>query len=206
MNEIPSLPLEKALELISLADGNLCVRNLPILSLPCVVESRNLPDRSVIVTHLERAREEYIRALCDKPQVRLQFVVGFHYIDPSWIPRSPHAPTEVKAAFEIIGQAKLLERHHDETLSMLQKVTEAKQAMFAPESEWSVQGLPSQYTERLFPMIAEVEIEIQEFQLSRLMVLQHLSAEHRGQILAKICETANACTRAVRRLFEVAYR
>jgi predicted FMN-binding regulatory protein PaiB len=203
---VPTLPLEKALELVPLADGNLCVNDLPLLSLPCIMERRELPSRLVIVTHLDRSRESYLSALLDKPAVRIQFVIAFHYIDPEWIPRSPHAPTEVKAVFEIRGRASLLTRDETKTTAMMDTLTKAKQMLFSPKSTWKIGDLPAKYIERLFPMIAEVEVEPDEYHLSRLMVLQHLTDEHRSHVLSKILAFDNSCSRAVSKLFEVAYR
>jgi len=201
-----TLPLDKALELVPLADGVLRIGDLPMLSLPCVVESRSADGRPVIITHFERARDTYLEALRANPVVTLHFVTGHHYIDPSWIPRHPHAPTEVKAVFEISGTARLIDRPAAETLSMMHQLTRARQALYSPGSDWQIDSLPADYTDRLFPMIAEVEIEPAHYHLSRLMVLEHLSPAHRQSILDRLQAADSPCARAALRLFEIACR
>ena len=201
----PSLCINKALELISLSDGILAIADLPMLSLPCVMEKRQ-NDLPVIVTHFERSRDSYITAIEKNPFLRIQFVVGFHYIDPTWIPRQPHAPTEVKAVFEFSGKASLIDRPNTETLAMLNSVTLAKQKIYAPESKWSVFGLPQDYLNPLFPKIVELEIEPEKYNLSRLMVLSHLSEEHRQIVISKLKSFDTPCSKATIRLFEIAYK
>jgi predicted FMN-binding regulatory protein PaiB len=205
MHDKPSLPLEKALNLVGLADGLLRVPGLTALSLPCVVEKRENPARHVLVTHFERARETYVSALRATPPVTVHFVVGFHYIDPSWIARSPHAPTEVKAVFEISGKATLVDRAHADTLAMMETVTRAKQSLYSPGSDWRISALPESYVSRLFPMICELEIEIEQYELSRLMVLDHLSTEHREHVISMLRDSDNPSSRAALRLFATAY-
>lgn len=201
-----SLPLSKALELVPLADGVLRIGDLPMLSLPCVVEPGAGDGQPVVITHFERGREAYMEALRASPVVTLHFVIGYHYIDPSWIPRQPHAPTEVKAVFEISGRARLIDRPEATTLAMMDDLTRAKQEIYTPGTDWQVSSLPAEYTGRLFPMITELEIEPTDYHLSRLMALEHLSPEHRQSILHRLQIANSPCARAALKLFEVAYR
>jgi predicted FMN-binding regulatory protein PaiB len=207
--EEPTLALEPALALVPLCDGNLLVGDLPALSLPFAVERRASPDRPVLMTHFDRARTAHHAALQPSagaaPIVRAQFVAGFHYIDPSWIPRSPHAPTEVKAVFELRGRAALPRRDRDAALATLAAVTRQKQRLFAPNSPWRLESLDPAYADRLLPHIVEVEIEIEHFHLTRLMVLQHLSPEHREQVRRTLRSLDTPCARAATTLFSVVY-
>ncbi len=195
----PQLSLEEALDLTRYADGLLLLDSLPALSLPFVCEVNG---SAKLVSHFERARNDYLQAVLQEGIARVCFVVGFHYIDPEWISRVPHAPTEVKAVFEFRGKIKILERAANLTLEMLGRVTEHKQLVYASNSKFQVSSLPENYTERLLPHIVEFTIEPEELHVSRLMVLQHLSISQRKEVINKLQTLGDSTARVAIELIE----
>jgi len=193
----------QALQLVTLADGVLRCPNLPLLSLPFVVESDPKSGSEILISHFEGSRTDFRNALASENVVSASFVVGFHYIDPTWIPREPHAPTEIKAVFEFSGPAQILTRSSEDTLRMLQQVTMAKQQLFAPSADWSVSDLPPEYTAKLLPQIVEFSLEPKHFTVSRLMVLQHLEMKHRRAVLERLERSNSPCARGAAALLRM---
>lgn len=109
---------------------------------------------------------------------------GPWFIDPSWVPRQPHAPTEIKLSFSVQGTVRPLTRAPSSILNDFGLITRNRQAQFASSSNWEVSDMTAEYRDGLLARLVEFEISVESIAPVQVMAMQHLNVDEREQLIS----------------------
>jgi predicted FMN-binding regulatory protein PaiB len=171
------LTLEEALAWVPGNNGLLVLGNSAgsVLSLSVPVIVKRLADGApVLESHLPRTRSETLEAAQQSAPATFIFRVGEHFVDPHWIRRPPHAPTETKLVFEVRGDLQLVPHASPEAIASLDRVRLEKQRLYQISSPFKVSDLESAYLHEHLSKIFFFRLTISQIVTEQLMALQHL--------------------------------
>lgn len=173
------------LSLINLRSGIIQCLDGNHISVPFTAER---DDRGFYLrSHFPAFRRNLVDQIENSGKLEVLFDCGECYVDPEWVLRENHAPTEIKVVFTVQGAVRFIECSKDESIDHLDRVTRFRQLIFSPESEFSVRELPDHYYADQLPQILHLEVDIERIKVSQVMALRHLITEHRAHAL-KILE------------------
>jgi len=177
----PQLSLDDALAWIPGNNGILMI-GTDSFSVPVLVK-RSPGGGAALEAHLPRFREEAFKAAARGDSARFLFRVGEHYIDPHWIRRPPHAPTETKLVFEARGTLQLLNFSTFSAVASLDRMRSEKQKFLQVSSPFKTEDLDSGYLADHISQIFFFSLELEEILTHQLMYLQHLDHACRERVL-----------------------
>ncbi len=160
------------------------------ISIPFTVEHRG--GSFLLRSHFPAFRTGLADQIRKQGRIEVLFDLGEYYIDPEWVLRPNHAPTEVKLLFTVEGTAAFVEASADDAIDHLDRVTGYRQALNRPNSAFSVRDLPEAYYADQLPQILHIEVAIERIRVTQAMALLHLIPEHRQHVLDRLDELDDA--------------
>lgn len=174
-----------ALSLVNACSGIILGGSACRISLPFTAErdERGFHLRS----HFPAFRDDIASYIRNSDKAEILFDAGEYYIDPTWVLLDrPHAPTEVKAVFSVIGAARFVDATREEAIDHLDRVRAFRQIKYRPDSEFTVRNLPDDHLDKNLSQILHFEIDVERIEVSQVMALTHLNTEHRSYILTQL--------------------
>jgi predicted FMN-binding regulatory protein PaiB len=160
------------------------------LSVPVIV-TRLADGTATLESHLPRSRGEVLEAAIHSLPASFVFRIGEHYVDPHWIRRPPHAPTETKLVFELRGRLEVVPHATPEAIQSLDRVRLAKQQYYQISSPFKTADLESAYLRELLAKIFFFRLVIQEVLTHQLMALQHLDQGCQERVIRHLESRSN---------------
>jgi len=189
MSGADPLKLCQILSLVNLRSGVIHSLNGELLSVPFTLERGD--EQFSLRSHFPAFRKNLIAQIENEAELEVLFTCGEYYVDPEWVLRENHAPTEIKVVFSVRGAARFVDCTQEEAIAHLDRVTQFRQMLFQPSSQFSVWQLPDDYYAEQLPQILQIEIDVEEVAVSQVMALLHLIPEHRSYLMQKLDQQTN---------------